>query len=156
MNVRGASEIVGVLLLVLFAISLAVIVQGVVITTVNRQYKVTDFSPLPDLISASGTYIDEGSTYRVDLNLHFTTCSGVKDSQATLVAREDKVGDVILGAGPVEDCHDGKARSSFEVNDLTSYSTFYVYVWKLGLKTKLVPVSLTEYKPPADSTSGPS
>ncbi len=152
---RGVSEVVGVLLLVLFAISLAVIVQGVVMTTVNRQYKVTDFSPLPDLLSASGIYIDEGSTYRVELNLAFTSCSGVKDSQATLVGHDDKLGDHILGAGLVEDCKNGRAKSSFEVNDLSSYSMFYVYVWKLGLKTKEVPVSLTEYKPPAGSTKGP-
>ena len=140
---RGNSEIIGTLLLALIALSLATIVHGVVLSLSNKEPQTTDLNPLPVLLSAKGSFVANESTYLIDVNLTFTTCKGTKDAQAVLLGENDNK-TFILGIGEIKECEDGVAKATIRAGDITSYSKFYIYAWKMGQKSETVPITLVE------------
>ncbi len=142
---RGLHHLVAVLLTLLFALSLSLVVHGVVMELGGRT-KNPDISTPPKPVKAEGR-ISPGtdSMYTVDMNLYLVSCRGWEGSLAILYGVSG-TGDVQIGSGKLKSCGvlgDSVARATVDTEvDPSLFDRLEVEVWKMGYGSGRVPLVL--------------
>ena len=138
---RGFSEIVAVLLLVLISIAIGTVAFALIQGTVNRSMDVPDFSLPPHLLSASATISSstEGG-YIFEVNAHVTDCRGIEGTQGTLIGISGTQEEILGSSYPLL-CSNNYATFRVHTNRLAD--TYRFYLWKYGYRSEEVNVTVT-------------